>query len=421
MFGTRANAEPRSPEAPDDGAMPSTEAVKDEAMRFTADVTWRISQRGLIVCEPGGVPLLIEHDRAAELPELIADACGTDELVASLGGTEADRSLVEDLLAERILVDPSAPPPKANARTTKRVTFSRSGIEFTGIDPIARAIHRIAWPVLRSWPGRIVIAAILVGGVVSLILSRPAGPQVSQHPWVDATVGLLLGLALAGAHELAHAVALVHYGRTPRAAGCGFYWGALCFYVDSSDGMTLPRRARIINALAGLAVDLFTASILLTLSHTFAGITLIAAVCWRVAVTQLIGVVENGLPILEVDGHVAFSDYLDEPDLSPRSREALAKRLRGHKGGQQPSWLAAYGAFSLIGGIVLIATSTWVWWLAAGDLIKSLLSGNPVEILLGLYILVPLAIGVLFSTTGLLLEMLATKDLATKDKEPTGT
>ena len=359
------------------------------AMRFADGVTWRISQRGLVVCGPGDAPLLIEHARAAELPEFVASASGSDDLVASLGGSDADHQLIDDLVAEHILTDLSTPAVQRTRQTVKRVTFSRSGIEFTGIDTVARAVHRVVWPVLRSWPGRVAIAAIVVAGATSLFLGRPDGPQVSHHPWVDATVGLILGLALAGMHELAHAVTLVHYGRTPRSAGCGFYWGALCFYIDSSDGMTLPRKARIINALAGLAVDLVTASVLFTLSHTFAGVTLITAVCWRIAVTQVIGIVENGLPILEVDGHVALTDYLDEPDLSPRSREALRRRLSGNRDKTEPSWLAAYGAFSLIGGIVLIGTSTWVWWLAAGDLIRALFSGNLIEMLLGLYILVP--------------------------------
>jgi hypothetical protein len=151
---------------------------------------------------------------------------------------------------------------------------------------------------------------------------------------------MLLGFGLAALHELAHAVALVHYGRTPRSAGCGFYWGALCFYVDSSDGTTLPRRARIVNALAGLAVDLVTTSILLLVSHGFAASVLVMSVCWRLAILQLIGIVENGLPILEVDGHVALADYLDEPDLAPRPREALSRRLRGVHHRERPSWLA---------------------------------------------------------------------------------
>lgn len=373
--------------------------ARPQLARFADGVTWRISQRGLIVCSLGGSPLLIEHANAAELPKLLTLASDYDEVVVLLGGAGADRQLVDDLLAEGILFDHSAP--QAIAAESRRIAFSRSGIEVTGIDTVARAIHRVALPILRSWPGRLVIAAVVLAGVLSLIGGRPDTPQVSQHPWVDATVGLILGFALAGLHELAHAVTLVHYGRSPRSAGCGFYWGAVCFYVDSSDGVTLPRRARIINALAGLAVDVVTASILLTVSHAFAGTALLTGVCWRIAVTQLIGVMENGLPILEVDGHIALSDYLDEPDLSPRSREALSRRLRGDRRGQEPWWLAAYGAFSLIGGVALMAGSTWVWWLAAGDLVRSLLSGNVVEIMLGLYILVPFALAALFSAVGL--------------------
>jgi hypothetical protein len=234
-------------------------------------------------------------------------------------------------------------------------------------------------------------------------------------------VGMIVGFGLAALHELAHAVALVHYGRTPRSAGCGFYWGALCFYVDSSDGTTLPRRARIINALAGLAVDVVTMSVLLILSHAFAASVLVMSVCWRLAIMQLIGVVENGLPILEVDGHVALADYLDEPDLSPRSREALSRRLRGVRWHERPWWLAAYGAFSLVGGIVLLVMSTWVWWLAAGDMIKALLGGSLVEMLLGLYVVVPVALAAVFSAIGLAVEFAAKPTAGEPDHEHTAT
>jgi len=377
-------------------------------MKFASDVTWRASQRGLVVCGPGGEPLLVEHSRAAHLPELLGDASDSDTLAVMF---------VDDLISEHILIDPEALTPHPAAEPVRRVVFTRSGIEFTGIDSVARVAHRIAMPVLLSWTGRIAIGLLVVAGAIALLVGRPSGPQVSQHPWVDATVGLTLALALAALHELAHAVALVHYGRTPRRAGCGFYWGALCFYVDSSDGITLPRRARIINALAGLAVDLVTTAVLLIIAHGFAATVLILGVCWRIAILQLIGIVENGLPILEVDGQIAFSDYLDEPDLSPRSREALGRKLRGIKHDDQPSWLANYGAFSLIGGVALLATSTWVWWLAAGDLIRSLFSGNPAEILLGLYVVVPFAIGAVLSTVGLVLEVVAKPSEGRQDSE----
>ena len=384
-------------------------------MEFNTDVTWRASQRGLVVCAPGGETLLVEHARAAALPDLIDEARSIDELAAALGASEKDRRLALDLVAEHILVDPDAPPREPSTEPARRVVFTRSGVEFTGIAPVARAVHRVVMPIVLSWAGRIAIGLLIVAGAVALIAGRPAGPQVTEHPWVDATVGLALGLAMAALHELAHAVALVHYGRTPRRAGCGFYWGALCFYVDSTDGTTLPRRARIVNAMAGLAVDLVTTAVLLLIAQGFAATVLITSVCWRIAILQLIGIVENTLPILEVDGHVAFSDYLDEPDLSPRSKDALARKLRRIKQDDKPSWLAAYGIFSIVGGIVLLATSTWVWWLAAGELITSLFAGNPAEILLGLYVVLPVGIAVVLSTVGLLLEVLAKPEVFQED------
>ena len=362
---------------------------------------------------------LVAADRArasGDLPALLDEALDADELSLLLGGTDADRRVVADLVAERIVADPMMPVRESHIVPDKRVVFTRSGVEFTGIDGIARRVHRIVMPVVESWLGRIAMGVLVVAGVIALIVGRSDGPQVSAHPGVDATVGLILGLGLAALHELAHAVALVHYGRTPRSAGCGFYWGALCFYVDSSDGTTLPRRARIINALAGLAVDVVTTSVLLLVSHAFAASVLVMSVCWRLAIVQLIGIVENGLPILEVDGHVALADCLDEPDLSPRSREALSRRLRGVHQHERPSWLAAYGAFSLVGGIVLLVASTWVWWLAAGEMITALFGGNIAEILLGLYVVVPVALAALFSGVGLGIEFVAKPTAADHDQ-----
>jgi hypothetical protein len=396
------------------------DAVTDGSgcLQFADGVTWRVSQRGLVACGPGGAPLLIEHARAGALPALLDEAHDAAALAAALGGSVADRQLVDDLIAESILADPAVDGGAREQPPVRRVVFTRSGVEFTGMEALARMVHRIALPVVSSWLGRIVVAVIVCGGIASLISGRPDGPQVSAHPWIDATMGLVLGLGASMLHEIAHGVTLVHYGRSPRRAGCGFYWGALCFYVDCSDGITLPRRARITNALAGLAVDVVTTSLLLIVAH-FASPVLMMAVCWRIAILALVAIVVNGLPILEVDGHVAFTDYLDEPDLSPRSREALSRRLRGVKQPETPSWLPYYGAFSLIGGVVLIASSVAVWWLAAQGLIKALLGGNTAEFLLGLYIIVPFALATLFSTVGLAIELVSsTSDRPSPQLEP---
>jgi hypothetical protein len=82
-----------------------------------------------------------------------------------------------------------APPPAAS----RSVRFGRSGLEITGID---RIVHGINMPVLSSIVGRAVLAAIVLGGLQSLIVGRADAPQVSDRPWLDATLGLVIGLRI---------------------------------------------------------------------------------------------------------------------------------------------------------------------------------------------------------------------------------
>ncbi|MFC8314219.1 hypothetical protein ACFUEJ_11420 [Gordonia sp. NPDC057258] len=322
-------------------------------------------------------------------------------MAAGLGGTAADVALVRELTEIRVLVEVAdRGQPQVNRR---RFVLTRSGLEVSGIDAVARPLYRLVRPVLRSWLGRVALAAVVVGGVVSLCFGRPAGPQVSDHSWVDALLGMTIALGCSALHELGHAVTLVHYGRKSLRAGCGFYWGALCFYVDSSQALTLTRRARMVNALAGLGVDVVTTSVLLMISQV-STVVLIYAVCWRVAILSMVDMVENALPILEVDGQIALSDALDEPDLSRRSREALGRRLRRTRRSETPRWLPWFGLFSLTGGIALLAISTYVWWYAIQDLIAALFAGNGLEIVLGVYLILPFLVGTLFSVLGLIIE-----------------
>jgi hypothetical protein len=141
-------------------------------MDFVSGVTWRSSQRGLVVCGAGGSSLLIEHERAAELPALLGDASNADELAALLGGADADRQVVADLVAERIVADPTKPVREPHVAAVRRVVFTRSGVEFTGIDGVATVVHRVVMPVLESWWGRIAIGVVVVAGVIALIVGR---------------------------------------------------------------------------------------------------------------------------------------------------------------------------------------------------------------------------------------------------------
>jgi putative peptide zinc metalloprotease protein len=259
---------------------------------------------------------------------------------------------------------------------------------------------------LRSWLFRLLLAAVIAAGAVALLTGPPQRPLVSAHPIADAAIGLLLTLALAAAHEFGHAVALVHYGGTPRRAGFGFYWGAISFYVDSSDALTLPRRARVVQALAGLAVDVVTVCGVAILAHVAPSV-LLAGVFWRVALLGATDIAVNLPPLLQLDGHWALADYLDEPDLAARARAALGRLLRG--GGTNHWWLQLYGAASLTGGLALLLGSGYIWWIVVDDLLTSLFTGNLAEILVGVLLVGPTGIGLLLSMIGMISDALPSR------------
>ena len=112
-------------------------------------------------------------------------------------------------------------------------------------------------------------------------------------------------------------------------------------------------------------------------------------------------IVLNALPILEVDGHWALADYLDEPDLAPRARAALADLLHRRRA-PAGTGLAVYGAVSLLAGFALIAASVAIQWQVLGRLITALVTGSVTDILIGCYLVVPLVIAVLVSLAGLI-------------------
>jgi hypothetical protein len=396
-------------------------------VRFAPDVCWRVSKRGLVIARVDDDALLLEHPQAGQLPEFLADEPSADTLACRLGEPNAE-TLIAEMLDAGVLSDAADAPGRpivTSARTTartgtRRVIVTRSGVEFLGIAGPAGWLDRRIVPLLLSWPGRIALAVLVIGGTTALLTGRPDGPTVTAHPMADALLGLAIMLVGAALHELAHAVALVHYGRRPRRAGFGFYWGGVSFYVDSTEALTLPRRARVIQALAGLAVDVGTVSVLALIAHLSTTI-LLTAVCWRLAIIGLTDIVTNLLPILQVDGHWALADYLDEPDLAMRARAAFGDTLRRRHNPETPRWLAAYGATSVIAGLALLGLGAVVWWAVAADLVRALFAGSIIEIAVGVVLVGPLLAGILLSSLGLILEVALATDtpvLPAREEDP---
>jgi putative peptide zinc metalloprotease protein len=379
-------------------------------LRLADEVRWRASKRGLVLCTGDGDTSLLEHARAAELPDLVTQAHDVGELGALLGG-DTGAALASDLLALGIVVDDGAEAPAVAAEAPRRFRLSRTGLEVHGIDVPARVVAQRVLPVLRHPLSLVVLLGVVgVGWWLLLVVGRPEGPAVTASPLVDALLGLTIATVLSVLHEFGHAVALAHFGRRTHGAGVGWYWGMLSFYVDSSEGLTLPRRQRIVQAMAGIMVDIVTVALLAIAAHVTSS-PLVLAVAWRLAVLGVLEIVVNGLPLLEVDGHWALADALDEPDLAARSRRALGRALRGRpQPVGTPRWFVGYGAASLLGGLGLLVLTAWVFAGAAGELVLALLGGGLVEVAAGVLILLPVVVALLLSGLGLLLEVLASPD-----------
>jgi putative peptide zinc metalloprotease protein len=337
------------------------------------------------------------------LPLLLADTPTPAELAQRLG-PPLEPGVISDLQAAEFLIEASDSPVAAAPARPPAVTLSRSGVMLTGIAGPSRWLDRYLAPVVTSRLGRCLLLLTAAAGA-GCLAAGPPGRLSGASPATQVLLLLALGLLTSLIHELAHAVVLVHYGRTPRYAGFGLYWGAVSFYVDSTPALTLPRRARVVQALAGLAADAVTTSILAVLAQTRTG-PLLAAVFWSRAVLNATAIALNALPVLEVDGHWALADYLDEPDLAPRARAALADRLHRRR---PPAGigLAAYGAISLLAGFALIAASVAIQWQVLGGLITALVTGSVTDILIGCYLVIPLAIAVFVSLAGLIWQAVA--------------
>jgi hypothetical protein len=135
-------------------------------------------------------------------------------------------------------------------------------------------------------------------------------------------------------HEIAHGLALVHYGREPGEMGTGLFYFGPMFYTDVTESWTLKKRQRMMVFLAGNISTLLIGSIVvfILLVVTFPQpaaliLTMVAFYCFNMSLF-------NFAPPFETDGYYVLSDALNMPNLRPESYGyvgSLIKRVFGAK------------------------------------------------------------------------------------------
>ena len=213
--------------------------------------------------------------------------------------------------------------------------FGILAIRLPGIDP-----HRI----LRSlaFAGRFffhpLFALFSVAAAVSattLVISQ-FNEFAHDFPTVSALLGgpnllwLMLSLAIVKIlHELGHGLACQRFGGHCHEMGVIFLVFTPCLYCDVSDAWMISNKwKRVAITAAGIYVEMILATIAVFI-WWLSEPGLIHSVATNIVIVCSVNtILINGNPLLRYDGYYILADFLDVPNLSAQSREALSYPLR---------------------------------------------------------------------------------------------
>ncbi len=215
----------------------------------------------------------------------------------------------------------------------------------------------------RHW-GRIFFQPMIVTALVLLSLTglfvfayligaRYGTPFVVANRLVIGGAVFIAGRFLIVAlHELAHGLALVHYGRTTRRAGLKIVFIFPYAFVDTSESYFEPRMHRIVVSAAGPATD-FSLAALFSVLCAVSPEGNLREVFFQLAFAGYVGAFFNANPFLDRDGYQILCEWLREPKLKERARAQLRARLSGAMSEEEGSpVLARYAVAGLVWSVI---------------------------------------------------------------------
>ncbi|TVT70308.1 MAG: biotin/lipoyl-binding protein [Denitromonas halophila] len=249
--------------------------------------------------------------------------------------------------------------------------------------------HLFRLPVLLAWLALMLITALTIGAdgprLASAIGEGLQSPRFVLIAW--AVYPLMKAL-----HELAHGLAVRHWGGTVHTAGFTLLVLVPVPYVDASAANGFARSKRVIVSAAGIMTELLIAALAFWIWSAVA-----PGLIQDIALTAFfIGAVSsllfNGNPLLRFDGYYVLSDALDLPNLASRSRRWWHHRIGQHLlrlqrppmtvATGEARWLAAY------------APAAWLFQLFISYQIAQWIAGfsSALGVLLGLFMVATLII-----------------------------
>nr|MBA3432183.1 hypothetical protein [Actinomycetota bacterium] len=315
-------------------------------------------------------------------------------------GNFLDRPFVDvDAAVQRAL----HPAPGARQRVGR--FFKTLRLDWKGADRLVRWFYRylLRWFFLK--PVLLIVGVVSVGGFLAFLSIVRSGDFSLTAESAASGFLILMGLnyLLTFIHELGHAVVLTHHGRRVKSAGFMIYFGSPAFFVESSDGLMLDRGQRIAGAFAGPYAESVVSGAAALLVWLFPEAAF-SPLLYKFAVLNYLVLFMNLIPLLELDGYWILSDFIQVPDLRPRSlsfiRHDLWHKLRKRaRLSRQEVGLALYGFLGVGFTIFSLATAGFFWKNVFGGLLLSLWNGGVIPrlvlVLLVLVVLGPIVRGLI--------------------------
>jgi len=304
------------------------------------------------------------------------------DLVRTLhaGGFLTDRYVDVDAALARELT-----PRGVQARLT---TFARTlTIKWSGAERLTLWLYRHGVRFMFRPVGIAISSLVAVAGVVAFVAVVTTRGLDYDTRSLGAGVVLLLALnfILIFIHELGHASVLVHYRRRVRSAGFRLYFGTPAFFVDSSDGLMLGRKARIAQSFGGPYFESVASGVAAIALWTWPH-GAIAPLLYAFVVVNYYVLLINLTPMLELDGYFILSDAIRVPDLRPRSlafvRHDVWHKLRHRERFSATEiGLLLFGTVGVAFTVLVLVSAFWFWEHTFGGLIESLWNAGPAGVL----------------------------------------
>jgi putative peptide zinc metalloprotease protein len=168
---------------------------------------------------------------------------------------------------------------------------------------------------------------------------------VAGRPLVGAAVFIAGRFGLVVVHEVAHGLALAHYGRKTSRAGLRLTLVFPYGFVDTNEAHLESRMHQIAISAAGPLSDL-TLGAVFSIACAVSPRGSLRDVFFQLAFAGYVGAFFNINPFLDRDGYQMLSVWLREPHLKERAREELRRRITGRPGESDSSPVLARYAFA---------------------------------------------------------------------------